>query len=137
MIPMPRHLMAHPEEVSIVRLDPGQTPDWPLTGGPFSAVLTSADETSVICPTASVPAGLKVQGPYAVVEVAGPLTFGAVGVFVEVLTPLADAGISVLGYSTFDTDWVLVASDRRAEALTAWRKAGLIVTPTSLTGGSV
>ena len=135
MSSMPRHLMEHPQEVSIVRLPPGSEVDWPVTGGPFHAVLSSADETSVVCPTKQVPAGAKAQGPYAVIEVAGPLTFGAVGVFVEILGPLADAGITVLVYSTFDTDWVLVPADRRADAANAWRKAGLIVTPPSLTGG--
>ena len=47
---------------------------------------------------------------------AGPLSFGAVGVFTEVLDPLAAAEISVLGFSTFDTDWVLVPADRGRDA---------------------
>ena len=55
--------------------------------------------------------------------------------FAEILAPLVDAGVSVLGLSTFDTDWVLVPADRSADAATAWRRAGFVVTPTTLSGG--
>jgi uncharacterized protein len=68
--------------------------------------------------------------------VAGPLSFAAVGVLLEVLEPLAAAGISVLGFSTFDTDWVLVPVDSARAAADAWRRAGLVITRTSLTGGT-
>ena len=63
-------------------------------------------------------------------------SFGSVGVVAEVVEPLVDADISVLAFSTFDTDWVLVPAGQTDEAATAWRRAGLIITPTSLTGGS-
>ena len=36
------------------------------------------------------------------------LEFSAVGVLVAILNPLAEAGISILSLSTFDTDYVLV-----------------------------
>ena len=71
-----------------------------------------------------------------VVEVAGPLSFGAVGVFAEILDPLVGAGISVLGFSTFDTDWILVPAESALAAADAWRRAGLVLTPSSLSGGA-
>ncbi len=83
-----------------------------------------------------MPAGARAEGPFTLVEVAGPLSFGAVGVFTEVLDPLAAAEISVLGFSTFDTDWVLVPVADAGAAAAAWRRAGLVITPTSLTGGT-
>ena len=90
----------------------------------------------MVCLTANVPAGARTEGPFTVVEVAGPLAFGAVGVFAEVLEPLVAAEISVLGFSTFDTDWVLVPAAEARDAADAWRRAGLVITPTSLTGGT-
>ena len=42
----------------------------------------------------------------------------------------------MLGFSTFDTDWVLVPPAEVGDAADAWRRAGLVVTPTSLTGGT-
>lgn len=132
---MPLHLMEHPEQVSIVRLPGGQEPAFDWTTGPFASLTRTPDETSVVCLTEVVPRGARTEGPFKVVEVAGPLSFGAVGVFAEVLEPLVAAGISVLGFSTFDTDWILVPVERAADAATVWRRAGLVITPTSLSGG--
>ncbi|WP_345204431.1 ACT domain-containing protein [Fodinibacter luteus] len=133
---MPRHLMEHPEDVSIVRLPGGAEPEFEWAHGPFASLTRTPDETSVICPTAAVPPAASAEGPFKVVEVAGPLAFGSVGVFAEILEPLVAARIPVLGFSTFDTDWVLVPSDAVHAAADAWRRAGLVVTPTSLTGGT-
>ena len=79
---MPRHLMEHPEAVSIVRLPGGEEPQFDWTSGPFASLTRTPDETSVVCLTANVPA--------------------------------AEA----------------------RDAADAWRRAGLVVTPTSLTGGT-
>ena len=45
------------------------------------------------------------------------------------LQPLADAGISVLTISTFDTDWVLVPVNDVESASEAWRRSGHEVVP--------
>jgi uncharacterized protein len=133
---MPLHLMEHPERLSVVRLPGGELPEFDWTPGPFASLTRTPDETSVVCLTANVPAGAHTEGPFTLVEVAGPLSFGAVGVFTEVLDPLAAAEISVLGFSTYDTDWVLVPVADAGAAAAAWRRAGLVITPTSLTGGT-
>jgi hypothetical protein len=133
---MPLHLMEHPEQLSIVRLPGGELPEFDWTPGPFASLTRTPDETSVVCLTANVPAGSRAEGPFTLVEVAGPLSFGAVVVFTEVLDPLAAAEISVLGFSTYDTDWVLVPVADASAAARAWRRAGLVITPTSLTGGT-
>ncbi len=133
---MPLHLMEHPEDVSIVRLPAGEEPSFDWTGAPFASLTRTPEETSVVCRTEAVPRGVRTEGPFRVVEVAGPLEFGAVGVFHGIIGPLVDAGISILGFSTFDTDWVLVRADRSADAAAAWRRAGFVITPTSLSGGT-
>ena len=132
---MPLHLMEHPEDVSIVRLPGGELPQFDWTPGPFarSPARPTRPRSSASPP---VPAGARSEGPFTLVEVAGPLSFAAVGVFAEVLEPLAAADISVLGFSTFDTDWVLVPVDAARDAADAWRRAGLVITPASLTGGT-
>lgn len=132
---MPRHLMEHPEDVSIVRLPAGAEPGFDIAGGPFVSVAHTREETSVICLSARVPREATQEGPFRVVEVAGPLGFGSVGVMAEILGPLVRAGVSVLAFSTFDTDWVLVPAEQRSRAAEAWRRAGLIITTTSLTPG--
>jgi hypothetical protein len=133
---MPRHLLQHPGTVSIARLPAGEEPSFQWAAGVFSSLVRTPDETTIVCPTPVVPRGVRSEGPFTVIEVAGPLAFGAVGVFLEILEPLAGVGIPVLGYSTFDTDWVLVRTDQVPAAADAWRRAGLVLTPASLTGGS-
>lgn len=131
---MPLHLMTHPEALSIARLDAGVEPIWDWTPGPFASLSRSPQETSIVCLAELVPNGVVTEGPFQGVEVAGPLAFEAVGVMAEILNPLVSAGISVLAMSTFDTDWVLVPQEHIGAASEVWRKAGLIVTPTVLTG---
>lgn len=133
---MPLHLMTHPESLVIARLEPGAEPTWDWTPGPFASLSRSPQETSVVCLAGSVPAGVLTEGPFRAVEVAGPLAFDAVGVMAEILSPLVPAGISVLALSTYDTDWILVPEGGIDRAGEIWRKAGLIVTPTVLTGRS-
>jgi hypothetical protein len=41
--------------------------------------------------------------------------------------PLADAGISIFGISTYDTDHILVRADRLEEAKAALKAAGHII----------
>lgn len=130
------HLMTHPESLSIARLESGAEPTWDWTPGPFASLSRSPQETSIVGLAASVPDGVLTEGPFRAVEVAGPLAFDAVGVMAEILTPLVPAGISVLALSTYDTDWILVPEEAIDLAGEVWRKAGLIVTPTVLTGRS-
>lgn len=133
---MPLHLMTHPESLAIARLEPGEEPTWDWTQGPFASLSRTPQETSIVCLAQSVPAGVLTEGPFRGVEVAGPLAFDAVGVMAEILTPLVPVGISVLALSTYDTDWILVPEDEIDTACEIWRKAGLIATPTVLTGRS-
>lgn len=133
---MPLHLMTHPESLAIARLEPGEEPTWDWTPGPFSSLSRTLHETSVICLADAVPAGVRTEGPFRGVEVAGPLAFDAVGVMAEILGPLVPAGISVLAMSTYDTDWVLVPEQEIDTACAVWRRAGLIATPSILTGRS-
>ena len=85
---------------------------------------------------AAVPPGLRTEGPFRAVEVAGPLEFGMYGVMAQILAPLVDARISVLAMSTFDTDWILVQSHELEAAAQAWRRGGLIYTATTLFGST-
>ena len=47
-----------------------------------------------------------------------------VGVLDSVLNPLAQAGVNIFALSTFDTDYVMVPSNRLEDARTALLNAG-------------
>lgn len=51
------------------------------------------------------------------------IPFSTVGVLASLVTPLADAGISVFAISTFDTDYVLVKAESIQKTVAALRQA--------------
>ena len=113
-----------PEKLAVVRLGAGaEVPAWAESSSLFSVTAT-ATETSVVCATRSVPRKARSQGPFTAFAVQGPLDFALTGVLVALLTPLAEAGISVFTVSTYDTDWVLVPKDDADRAAQEWERRG-------------
>jgi hypothetical protein len=52
------------------------------------------------------------------------MPFSLVGILASLVTPLAEAGISVFAISTFDTDFFLVKEQDFEKALTELQAAG-------------
>ena len=125
-----------PESLAVVRLAPGaEIPEWAESSSIFSITAT-ATETSLVCAARSVPKKARHQAPYtafAVVPEEGSADFdlsaGVTGVLVALLSPLAEAGVSVFALSTFDTDWILVPKNDGEMAEEAWRRSGHQVAP--------
>ena len=57
-------------------------------------------------------------------KVHGPFMLSEVGVLAALVAPLADARVSVLTISTFDTDYLFVASESLAAAVSALERGG-------------
>jgi hypothetical protein len=97
-------------ELAIVRLPPGAAiPLWvSFSPGPLVSVTRTAHELSIVCPSRTVPSTVECEAGWRAFTVEGQLEFSAVGVLSAILIPLAEAGISILSLSTFDTDYVLV-----------------------------
>ncbi len=122
-------LVRHEEELAVVRLGPGsEVPDW-ATSSTLLSITATAEETSVVCAAAAVPARATSEGPFVAYRVDGTLDFSLTGVLSDLLAPLAAEGIPVFTLSTYDTDWVLVPAPRADEAAAAWTGAGHPVTP--------
>lgn len=115
-----------PGSFAVCRLDPiTPVPAWAQpVGAAFSSVTRTAAELSIICPAESVPAAVRAERDWALIEFVGPFDFGAIGILASVTQPLATAGVSVLAVGTFDTDYVLVKRDRLAAARSALTAAG-------------
>jgi len=117
-----------PGQFSVCRLKPSDPlPTW-ATNGPFCAITRTAEELSIVCPDASVPDGVVQEPGWRLLKVAGPLDFSLVGVLASLVTPLAQAGISIFALSTYDTDYLLVKKERLAQTLAALQQAGHQVT---------
>ena len=109
------------EPLAIARLEPAApVPDW-AGSGELCAVTRTADELSVVCGDAAVPAGAQAQRAWRALKVHGPLDFSLTGVLAALSAPLAHASIPIFALSTYDTDYVLVRDedlDRACKALT-------------------
>ncbi len=114
-------------EYAVCRLPAGTAiPEW--AGDAFSSVTRTADETSIVCRAAAVPAGIKAERGWQLLRVAGTLAFDQVGVIQTLATPLAAAGLSIFVVSTFDTDYLLVRAADLQAAEAALRAAGHLIT---------
>lgn len=82
-------------------------PKW-LDGHGFESVTRTGDELSVVAPASKVPSDVSAERDFAGFRIAGTLAFSQIGVLSEVAGILAEAGISVLTVSTFDTDYFFV-----------------------------
>jgi uncharacterized protein len=98
-----------PDTLTICRLAPdADLPAWAM-GASFWSVTRTPDELSVVVAKEHVPAGVRAEGAWRVAE------------------PLARARINLFAISTFDTDYILVASDRLDDARRALSAADHIV----------
>jgi hypothetical protein len=113
-----------PERFAISRLAAGSPiPDW-AAQGPFFSITRTGDELSVVCELSCVPVGVHSQPGWRVLKVHGPFVLSEIGVLSALATPLAEAKLSLFAVSTFDTDYLLVASETLSAAVAALERAG-------------
>jgi hypothetical protein len=91
---------------------------------PFSAFFRTRDEVTLVCPTDLVPGDVQAEHGFIPFGLVGPFPFELTGILTQVANPLADAGVSIVALSTFDTDYVLIKAAQRAQAIDALRRAG-------------
>ena len=112
------------ETFSICRLGPeAEIPSWVLTGDFFSVTRTK-EELSLVCLQEIVPQGTRCEKDFRCFKVRGPLDFSLTGILSSLTIPLAQAGISVLAISTFDTDYLLVKEAQVDRAVQKLSQAG-------------
>ncbi|MCB1725694.1 MAG: ACT domain-containing protein [Gammaproteobacteria bacterium] len=118
-----------PDRYCITRLPRGQRFDAAVLDTAAWYSLTRTDEElSVIAPSdIDFPSGQRQEG-WRCLKMLGPLDFSLIGVMASVTTTLAEAGISVLTVSTYDTDYILVRDHQSESARQALLGAGHEVT---------
>jgi uncharacterized protein len=113
-----------PERFAISRLAAdAPIPAWAMQG-PLFSVTRTGDELSIVTELSRVPVGVQSQPGWRVLKVHGPFVLSEIGVLAALATPLAEAKISLFAVSTFDTDYLLVASETLSAAISALERAG-------------
>lgn len=120
-------LLLQTDEYATCRLLPTEpVPAWADTAG-FSSITRTADELSIVCAAAFVPANIRAERGWRLIKFQGPFAFSATGILSSVLAPLATAHISSLAVATFDTDYLLVKTEKLEATVRALETAGHIV----------
>ena len=113
-----------PERFAISRLAADSPiPAWAMQGSFFSVTRTG-DELSIVTESSRVPDRAQSHSSWRVLKVHGPFVLSEIGVLAALAAPLADAKISLFAVSTFDTDYLLVASETLSAAIAALERAG-------------
>lgn len=79
------------------------------------------EEVSIVLPESVEIDSDDFEPDWQAFEVVGPLDFLLTGILSSISTVLAQEKISIFAISTFDTDYILVKSNKVAEAITALR----------------
>ena len=85
------------------------------------------EELSIVCDSRLRLRGDRHESGWSCIKVAGPIDFGETGVLAGVAGVLSAANISIFALSTFDTDYILVKSNRLPDARAALAAAGYTV----------
>jgi hypothetical protein len=80
------------------------------------------DELSIICEERFIHDEIVSEPHWSALKVEGQLPFTCIGILNSLLTPLADAKISILAMSTFDTDYVFFKAEKMNDVKDALSK---------------
>ncbi len=116
-------------DYAICKLDQdAEFPEWAAYGEFFSITRTT-HELSIICLFEQVPEQIHCQPGWRVLKIEGPFEFSEIGVLAAITGPLAEAQISLLTISTFDTDYIFLQEDKYLQALQILEAAGHSIIP--------
>jgi hypothetical protein len=126
-IPAKLKLSTLKDSFSICKLDPSSDiPSWAWEGDFFSITRTT-DELSIICDCKNIPEKMKCEHNWQVLMIEGPFEFEEIGILHSITKPLAEAEISLLTISTYDTDYILIKEGHYEEAIKSLERAGHII----------
>ena len=94
--------------------------------GQFYSISRTDEELSIVCSSSVVLGSKRSETGWACIKVLGPLDFSLTGILAEVSEVLAKAEISIFAISTFDTDYILLKSEKLQTAISALKKAEYI-----------
>ena len=93
----------------------------------FYSISKSEEELSVVCSSSIQLNSDKSEVGWSCIKVIGPLDFSLTGILAEISAVLAKSEISIFAISTFDTDYILVKSEKLPFAKKALLESGCII----------
>ncbi|HUR82935.1 MAG TPA: ACT domain-containing protein [Thermoanaerobaculia bacterium] len=111
------------DRLAVCRLPPSvPLPSW--IGGAFTSVTRTSEELSIVCDELAPPDDVQAERGWRLLRVEGPIPFEVTGIAAALVTPLAEAHISVFLLATYDTDYLLLKDETFSRAIDVLRAAG-------------
>ena len=114
------------DEYTIHRLSPTQDIPPSVLKSDFFSITKTDDELSIVCDAHLPVSSEKSEAGWACIKVLGPLDFALTGILAKISNILAEAEISIFALSTYDTDYILVKSNKLAAAKKVLKEAEYI-----------
>ena len=108
---------------TIHRLSPNNEITNQLYQGQFYSITKTDEEISVVCSSSVNLNSESSESEWSCIKVLGPLEFSLTGILADISAVLAKAEISIFAISTFDTDYILVKSEKLQAAKKALQQA--------------
>ncbi len=99
-------------KLTIHRLSPTAEVPQSVLQSDFYSITKTADELTLICDSRLEIASERSESGWSAIQVAGPLDFSLTGILAGIAGVLAQAEISIVAVSTFDTDYILVRTQK-------------------------
>ena len=108
---------------AIARYAPDERiPAWALDADGFVNINRTEDELAVLAREKEVPFNAQAERGWIACRLSGTFDINATGVLARLLNPLAESEISILAFSTYDTDIILFNEKDRDAAVEALAK---------------
>jgi len=114
---------------TIHRFSPNQNVPNQVYESPFYSISKTDDELSIVCTSTTQLKSDKSESGWSCIRVVGSLDFSLTGILAKISAILAEAEISIFAISTFDTDYILVKSEKLPSAREALLADGYAFTP--------
>ena len=93
----------------------------------FLSITKTVDELSIVCDAEISLESEHSESGWSCIKVLGPLDFALTGILAKLSGVLAEAQISIFAISTYDTDYLLVQSEKLAETIEVLEKKGYTI----------
>ncbi len=90
----------------------------------FYSITKTDEELSIVCPSSIHVSADHSEADWSCIKIVGPLDFSLTGIIAKISTLLAQVEISIFTISTYDTDYILVKTDRLGIATKVLTQSG-------------
>ena len=113
-----------PERLAICQRSPDEPIPEFIARSQFWSITRTDEEISLVLPEELVPGGWKAEKGWRCFKVLGSLNFNMTGILASLTSCLADAGVSTLAISTYNTDYLLVRESDLEKAKKVLKASG-------------